>query len=167
MDFNPKICPCVDCASRPEERKEKLTYNWVTPTLATGAAIPPSGYAELAAQGVTHIISCFEAIDDAAFAPEGVKVLWVPQPDDGKPRNSDDLRKIIEFAKSAGVDAKIYAHCHAGCNRGPLAAYLVLRVRGMGSSQAIDAIRKARPQVGFYRNDTYLESVERALEEKK
>ena len=162
-NFNPYICPCVDCESRPQERKEKLTYDWVTPTLATGGSVPTTDFVRLASEGVTHVISCFEAIDDRQFAPAGMSVLWVPQMDDGSPRNPDDLRKVIEFVDGAGSEAKIYAHCHAGHNRGPLAAYLVLRRRGMSKDEAIAAILKARPSVGFYRNATYLESVERAL----
>ena len=118
----------------------------------------------LISQGITHILDMRAEFDDSALY--GIPtLLWLPQEDDGTPRDPKQVWQGIAFALTAlsTPKHKVYAHCLAGVNRGPLETYAILRAFGIPQQEAIDRIRTKRPEVGFYNIPAYIASVEQAL----
>jgi len=134
-------------------------YNWITPRLATGAALSSADDVwVMVRDGITHVIDCRLEFDDTALfvAQHAVAVLWNGTNDDGQMKQPDWFEKSIDFALSAlsKPKVKVYAHCAAGVNRGPSTAYAIMRAIGWSAGEAEKEIRAARPQVGLaYKND--------------
>lgn len=128
-------------------------FSFVTDRLATGGAIQsPADVAALVAAGVTHIVDCQLEFDDTSeFVKSGVTVLWNGVEDDGNPatHGPEWFGKSLAFALPALAlpHNKVYAHCAAGCNRGPSTAMAIMLALGFTSSDAEALIRAARPQV--------------------
>lgn len=145
-----------------------MDFNFVTERIAVGAGIgSKEDLDQLVAAGISHILDMRAEFDDDTLNDARVTILWLPQVDDGSPRPAGQYRRGVEFAFTALGQAhnKIYCHCAAGVNRGPTMCYAVLRAFGITGSDAIQMIMKARPQVGFYHIQNYLDSVERDLQQ--
>jgi protein-tyrosine phosphatase len=143
-----------------------VSFNFVTERIAVGGAIGDiNGLNELIAQGITHIIDMQAEFDDQTLRDSRVTVLWLPQEDDGTPRPPGHYLQGARFAYAmlAIPEHKIYCHCAAGVNRGPTMCYALLRSFGIPKEEAIGMIQKARPQVGFFHQQNYLDSVEKDL----
>lgn len=143
-----------------------MDFNFVNERIAVGAGISSKAdLDELVAQGISHILDMRAEFDDDTLNDPAVTVLWLPQVDDGTMRPPGQYRHGIEFAFSALSQAnrKVYCHCAAGINRGPTMCYALLRGFGVKQDDAIQMIRTARPQVGFYTIPNYLASVEKDL----
>jgi protein-tyrosine phosphatase len=131
-------------------------FDMVTARLATGAAISrPDDVLALAAVGVTHVLDCRDDFDDGPLLSQsGCVYLWNPTPDDGQPKPDLWWRQTLSFAVNAysRLGTCVYAHCAAGINRGPSAAYAIMRACwGLPSAASISMIKIARPQalVGY------------------
>lgn len=134
-------------------------FQFVTERIATGAALSgPEDVQAMVDAGITHVIDCRAEFDDTQLFAENpsISVLWNGVPDDGIPKPPEWFQKSIDFALLALTKphAKVYAHCHAGINRGPSACYAIIRSLGISPADAEAIIRKVRPQVGLaYKND--------------
>ncbi|GAC1521760.1 MAG: hypothetical protein NVS3B1_06390 [Marmoricola sp.] len=128
-------------------------FNLITPRLATGAAISSAAdAATLVAAGITAVVDCRAETDDAPFlVGSGLAYLWNPTQDDGQHKSPDWFAKTLSFALPliAQPHQVVNLHCAAGVNRGPSAAYAVMRALGWSPGDAEAAIRKVRPQVGL------------------
>jgi protein-tyrosine phosphatase len=133
-------------------------FNFATARVATGGLIAtPADVVQLRLAGVTHIVNCQIETDDAPLLQgSGLFYLWNGCEDDGQPKPIDWFAKTIAFALPALNEPrrKVYLHCAGGINRGPSAAYGLLRAFGLGEAIAEGLIRRARPQVGLaYKHD--------------
>ena len=143
-----------------------VDFSWITDRIATGGGISSKADVDvLVGAGVTHIIDMRAEFDDDTLGDPRVQILWLPQQDDNTPRPLKHYRQGIQFAYVAlALPAmKVFAHCAAGVNRGPLMTYALLRGFGIPQQEAIDRIRAKRPQVQFYTVAAYIQSVEQAL----
>ena len=141
-------------------------YNFVTDRIATGGGIgSKADVDQLVAAGITHVIDMRAEFDDNTLGDLRIQILWLPQQDDGTPRPLKHYRQGIQFAYGALAQPspKVYCHCAAGVNRGPLMCYALLRAFGLPQQEAIDRIKAVRPEVGFWHTQVYLDSVEQAL----
>jgi protein-tyrosine phosphatase len=143
-----------------------LDYNWVNQRLAVGAGISNREDMEaLCGAGITNIISMRTEVDDRKFRDGrsllAVGCLWLPQADDGSPRDPRQILEGIEYALEALkiMGSKVYMHCATGTNRGPTQCYAILRAMGFDQSTTIRMIREARPQVNFHNVPSYIDSV--------
>lgn len=133
-------------------------FTKITPRLATGAAINDAAdVAALVAAGITAVVDCRAETDDAPLLTgAGLAYLWNPTQDDGQHKSPDWFAKTLAFALPliSQPHQVVLAHCAAGVNRGPSAAYAVMRALGWTAAAAEATMRAARPQVGLaYKND--------------
>lgn len=146
---------------RPSARPERphtiwRTLCWATPSLAVSGDLPGkatearSMLATWVASGVTDIVDL--RIEDSheqfvgTHAPH-VKYHWLGVDDEGDRRSDEWFEAIAEVAAEILSDPtrKLVVHCHMGANRGPSAAFTALLVNGMSPTDALTAIRTARP----------------------
>jgi protein-tyrosine phosphatase len=128
-----------------------MDFNFVTPRLATGAAISTADDVEaIVAAGITHVIDCRNEFNDGALLAANPKLVYLynPTADDGTTKPSDWFNRSLTFALPALAHPKnkVYAHCAAGVNRGPSTAYCIMRALGFSSDGAKDLIHSARPK---------------------
>lgn len=129
-------------------------FSMVTARLATGAALSsPDDVAALKAAGITHVVDERAEFDDGQLlAGSGLVYLWNPTQDDGQPKPDAWWQANISFALQAysALGTCLLCHCAAGVNRGPSAAYGVIRACwGFVPAAATLLIRTARPQAGI------------------
>lgn len=128
-----------------------IDYNYVTSRLATGGAIRSEEDVQiLIATGITHIINCrteFNEIRHLVNFPT-ITYLWKGIDDDGEAKPVAWFKDCIEFGLAALSQPgnKLYVHCQAGINRGPSAAYAILRALGLSARDAAAIIKRARPE---------------------
>jgi protein-tyrosine phosphatase len=144
---------------------EHADVDWLTDRIAVGGGIfGCTAMREVAAAGITHVISLAEFDETKLAAPHGVAVCWNHADDDGEPKAAAWFERGVDFAKAVLRDrsAKLYVHCAAGIHRGPLMALAVLCAMGWSVEKAMRHIERCRPQVDF--PPVYVESVVRYLE---
>lgn len=143
-----------------------MDMTWVTDRIALGGGIwNAKNMAELAADGVTHVIDMQIEFDDTPLAEgHGVRVLWNPTDDDFLPKPAELLERGVDFAREAlnDAEAKLYIHCAAGVHRAPMMTLAVLGATGWDLEAAMIMIETRRPAVDFA--DVYVESVKRYLD---
>lgn len=146
-----------------------MDMTWVTDRIALGGGIwNAKNMAEVAEEGITHIIDMQIEFDDRPLAePYGVEVLWNPTDDDFLPKPPELLERGVEFALQAlnGNENRLYIHCAAGVHRAPMMTLAVLGATGRDLDEAMVLIETRRPSVDFA--DVYVESVRRYLESQK
>jgi protein-tyrosine phosphatase len=132
-------------------------FSQITERLFVGGQINDADWPVLKAAGITHVIDAQAEREDRAPSAEGISVLWVPQPDDGKhPKPVKWFGDAASFALLAFTtpQAKVLTHCAAGVNRGPSLGYAVLRAQGWSRNDAFALLKAKRPQVNVaYRDD--------------
>ena len=115
--------------------------------------------------GFTHVVCAAEELEPLSqrLAGDRLVVLLSGTDDDGQPKSPSWFAGILRFALAALRDpyAKVYFHCSAGVNRGPSAAYAVLRALGHTRTEAVQLLRAARPKVGIL----YADSADAAIEQ--
>jgi len=129
-------------------------FSIITARLATGARLDSMEDAQqLVASGITHILDLTDAEDDQQFlAGLGLGYLYNPTADDGSEKPAAWWEASLAFAQQAysSLGTCLLCHCSAGINRGPSTSYAVLRACcGLSSTEAVEMIRAARPQVGL------------------
>ena len=135
-------------------------FDFVTPHIATGGAI----WNEVDAQavldaGVTHVVTVARELEDDVRQLLAGRVVHLANGtwDDGTPKRTAWFGRSIDFALAAlasNPEARVLLHCGSGVNRGPSAAYAVLRALGHDAQEACDLITAARPFAGIiYAND--------------
>jgi predicted protein tyrosine phosphatase len=114
--------------------------------------------------GFTHVVCAAEELEALSLRLAGHRLTVLPNgtDDDGQPKSPSWFGRIVSFTLDALRDprAKVYFHCSAGVNRGPSAAYVVLRALGHTPAEAFGLIRDARPKAGIL----YSDSADAALE---
>lgn len=142
-----------------------MDMTWITDRIAVGGGIwVREKMAEVAAEGVTHIIDMQIEFDDTSLAePYGIEVLWNPVDDDFQHKSPSVFRRGVEFASRAFDEngSKLYIHCAAGVHRAPMMTLAVLCAFGWDIDDAMQTIEARRPVVDFA--DVYVESVQRFL----
>jgi protein-tyrosine phosphatase len=143
-----------------------MDISWVTGRIAIGGGIwNADNMAEVAQEGITHIIDMQIEFDDTPLAkPMGIRVLWNPIDDDFQPKPIEVFQRGVSFARAAldEPDTKLYIHCAAGVHRAPMMALAVLCSLGWNLTDAKRRIESRRPMADFA--DVYVKSVTRYLE---
>lgn len=147
------------------EARAVADFQFVTPRLATGAAISsPDDVQQLIAAGITHIIDCRVEFDDGPLlAASGAQYLYDPTADDGQhPKPVSWFQPGIAFALAALAQpkTKVYAHCAAGHNRGPSMCLAIMVALGWTELQAKTAIITVRPAATIIYADDALAAVQ-------
>lgn len=147
----------------------RLEYAWVTPRLAVGPAIfTPENMMRLAAKGVTHVLNLETEFDDSKITgTTGIVAHWLPQPDDLRPKPPQWFEQGVGFVEEAlsRDGSRVYIHCLAGIQRGPMMMLAYLCTTGMEMNDAIHLVASARPEANFPL--VYLRSIQLFLRERK
>jgi protein-tyrosine phosphatase len=132
----------------------------------------PQAVADLAEQGVTHVVNCRPrapvrwsgdlAAERAAFGPG--RVAHAPMRDHGRRQRPAVWAAAACFAARVLDDqphAGVLIHCSAGRRRSAMLAYAVLRLRGHDRARAAALVLRYRPQAELV--PAYVHSVEQWL----
>jgi protein-tyrosine phosphatase len=150
-----------------------VVLSWVGDERIAISGVPsPRAVAQLAGQGVTHVVNCRPrapvrwygdlAAERAAFGPG--RVAHAPMQDHGGPQRPAAWAAAACFAARVLEDqpqAGVLIHCSAGRRRSAMVAYAVLRLRGRDRAQAAALVLRYRPQAQLV--PAYVSSVERWL----
>ncbi len=108
---------------------------------------------EWAEAGITHYIAVHGERDDSEFVHANSNIICIVEgvDDNGTPRDPQWFEDVTSAALEILEDpnAVIMTTCWMGVNRGPSAAYAILRALGWESVPALRAIRTARPIAGI------------------
>ena len=118
---------------------------WVTNRLAFGSAITSWRHVEqLRALGVTHVVNLRHGKHGKKI--QQFKSLWLPFPDDKKPRPAWFYWRALRFCELAFRDenAKVFVMCHHGVCRSASLVYFLLRAEGYDIAQASRLVQLAR-----------------------
>lgn len=102
------------------------------------------------ADGVTDVIDLRGEHSDEAFvathAP-GIEYVWLGTHDDGGSQSDAWFYMGIAAALDALEDPNrtVLVHCHMGINRAPSMVFAILLALGWDATDALEAIRSARP----------------------
>jgi predicted protein tyrosine phosphatase len=148
-----------------------MDAQWVTPKIMVGAALQAADLSDLVAIGITHICDVTMHDDDdflqASQDHPAINCLWIATSDDGQDK-TQVYKPIAVWFLGAWLDpkAKFVFHCDGGCNRGPSACYMALRLLDWLPTAAEEQLRAVRPVL---RNNAgclrYMESAENALKQ--
>lgn len=141
-------------------RQAPLDWAWVTDQVATGA-MPWSTQAvsTLVRAGVTLVVNCSDDLSNPpAEFDHRVRYIYAGVPDDGQWKGPDWFEPIHDaVAPALARGERVYIHCLAGSNRGPSAAYAMLRaVDRYSPGAALDLVANARPRASL----TYVEDAD-------
>ena len=138
-----------------------MSLGWCHNRLAISGSIGVD-VAQLAEEGITHVINCRRDPDYEKRLLEvhkGVVVLWNPTDDDGERKDSEWFHESILFALEVLVNPrhKILVSCCHGNNRAPSTALAILMAQGFSFPAALNMVLDARPGANVrYREDARL-----------
>jgi hypothetical protein len=139
-----------------------MDISWLSDRIAVGGGIwNAENMAQVAAEGITHIIDMQIEFDDTPLAAAyGIEVLWNPTDDDFTLKPAELFQQGVDFARTALAEdgAKLFIHCAAGVHRGPMMALALLGSMGWNLRDAMKLIRSRRAAADF--TDVYVRSVE-------
>lgn len=107
----------------------------------------PRRWRELAAAGVTQVVSLVGETPPPGWLASAATVLWLPVPDRAAPTPAQ-LRagaEFLEAARAAGSGALVY--CGSGIGRSATLYVAWLIKRGKGVAEALEMVRVRRPLV--------------------
>lgn len=139
---------------------------FVSKRLAFGSAIKTKTHLKrLQALGITHVINLRRSNNKRI---QKFSNLWLPFPDDLKPRPRWFYRRTLKFYRKAMKrhDTKLFVMCHHGICRSASLTYFFLRHSGKSRNKAELRIKTARPAarvVPAYREsgEKYLKRMQR------
>ena len=139
---------------------------FVSKRLAFGSAIKTKTHVKkLKALGITHVINLRQSNNRQI---EKFSSLWLPFPDDLKPRPRWFYKRTLKFYRKAMKQrhAKLFVMCHHGICRSASLTYFVLRDSGKSRNKTELRIKAARPTariVPAYREsgEKYLKRIKR------
>lgn len=141
--------------------------------LLLGGEIPgPEHMGWLRDQGVTHIICAAVELNDRRLCDaHDLRYFQLYWHDDRQPKSAGELNYLLVWLSGeqsalveSGRTLRLYVHCAAGCNRGPLVATFLLAARcGLSSEQAWERVKASRPRATAFECLAYRESCEAAL----
>lgn len=129
-----------------------VNWTWVTDQMAVGGvyySVPVA--TKIVAEGFTHIIDCRASIGDLAgmarvpgFA--NISYHYLGTRDDGATKGAEWFGPLVQtgLAILADPTARLLMHCAAGYNRGPSAAYALLRMLGYSMEECFSLIMAKR-----------------------
>ena len=131
--------------------------SWVTDHLLVGGdldarddTLAERQLAELVEVGVTHLVDVRLEWDDLDFVAQrasAIAYLHHGMDDAGQRVPGEWFDKGVGWILAALEEGgTVLAHCHMGINRGPSLGYAVLLAQGWDPVEALDTIRRARPQ---------------------
>jgi protein-tyrosine phosphatase len=116
----------------------------VSKRLAFGSAIKTKTHVKkLKAFGITHVINLRRSNNKQT---QKFSSLWLPFPDDLKPRPLWFYKRTLKFYRKAMKqrDTKMFVMCHHGICRSASLTYFFLRSAGKSRSRAERRIKMAR-----------------------
>jgi membrane-associated phospholipid phosphatase len=119
----------------------------VTPHIILGGRLNRAKAQHLAAQGITAVLDltpeCREPRWPVSVEYKNLQVLDLTLP------SEDQLREGVKFIKDHAGAGTVYVHCALGFSRsaGVLAAYLLDSSAASTAEEAIEMIRRVRPQI--------------------
>lgn len=129
--------------------------SFVTPQLAVGGSLAYDDelaarqVAELVSLGVTHIVDLREEWSDEEFVTaleSSLTYLHLGVDDHGGAMEDDwfdaGVAAVVDAVAGGGT---VLVHCHMGVNRGPSMAFAALLELGWAPTDALEALRAARP----------------------
>jgi len=132
---------------------------WVDSRLAVSGDLPADPTEALEhlryweAEGITHVFDTRGEADDTDFIHEhsDISSYWFGIDDNGTKRPDSWFNQVTQTAGEilANPDNRILVHCHMGINRGPSSLYVIMLAQGWGTTEALSAIRAARPIAGI------------------
>lgn len=141
-----------------------MNFDFITLEIAVGQKIDSHEFAEaLLAAGITHVLNLFAGDQETFWTGP---VLYIPQQDDGTPRDPEQIRAALRYAlplMDEGSNAKLYIHCQWGLGRAPSTCYAVIRGMGISREDAVALINKRRPRCANWNWEQYIPSIEQAL----
>lgn len=132
---------------RRRRQEQPPDYARVAPWLLVGPALDDVGYAQLAREGVTHVLDLRrEASDDPALMRVlDMRWLRVPIEDSAAPSH-EQLAEINEWLDETGGENEpvVYVHCQGGLGRAPTIAIALLMQRGFTRAEAHRFVQTVR-----------------------
>jgi len=142
-----------------------MDLTWITDRIALGGGIWHAGnMAEVAAEGITHIINMQVEFDERSLAqPHNIRVLWNPVDDDFQPKPPEIFQRGVQFAQDTLIQdgTRLFVHCAAGVHRAPMMTLAILGAQGWQIEDAKVHIQQRRYIVDWA--EVYVRSVERFL----
>ena len=131
--------------------------------LVGGSILDASDYLHLVADfGVTHVLSFESECTDHGKVPQARRAE-APFPDTGRPPPHELLCRVVNWLKELPKSGVVlHVHCHLGGSRGPLAAYMALRVRWLMNREAAQKYA-GRRQGGDPIITAYLNAADKAI----
>lgn len=126
-----------------------MDFNWITPEIAVGGALPPAGAARLAEEfGIRRVIDVRAEMSDEReeFMQHGVELLTLPTFDFQviDPAMLEDGIAWMKRALDEGE--KVLVHCQLGIGRSVLLVCCYLVAQGRTAPEAMKLVKDARPQ---------------------
>jgi predicted protein tyrosine phosphatase len=118
---------------------------FVSKRLAFGSAIKTKTHVKkLKALGITHVINLRRSNNRQL---QKFAHIWLPFPDDMKPRPRWFYKRTLSFYRKAMRDrsARLFVMCHHGICRSASLTYFFLRSAGKSRTRAEHRIKTARP----------------------
>jgi len=132
-----------------------MNFDFITARIICGAIPEASSDAVLLQTlGVTCVINCVEEPANKCSKWNGEQ-CFLPQLDDGNPRDTELVKKGIDYFKSS--TGKVYIHCWEERRRAPAMVYAILRSLGMSKESAYSLLIEKRPSCRLLENDQYLQ----------
>lgn len=116
--------------------------------LWVGGALPPEEYQRLQEAGITHIVDLREEApsDHPRLRSLGITRRHVPVSDRGPPSIAQ-LLEIADWLGDRDEGGRLYVHWKGGFGRAATIAVGLLVLRGSALQDAVDLVRKARPEM--------------------
>ena len=113
----------------------------------------PQKLADWHERGLTTLVSLLSEAEGASKLGQsaqrlGVEWFWFDQPNGNNlpPERQGELLRLLEaINRRIDAGAWVVMHCAAGMHRTGMAAYALLRLRGLSPAEALGVIRLARP----------------------
>jgi len=121
---------------------------WVSERLGFGSAVSSwRDVRRLHEMGFTHVIN-LRHCRGYRKKLRSFHRLWLPFPDDKKPRPASFYRDALRFYKRAMEcpTSKVYVMCHHGICRSASMTYFLLRSSGLDCQEAESVVLKVRPR---------------------
>jgi protein-tyrosine phosphatase len=120
----------------------------VSKRLAFGSAICSWQHVrQLHAMGFSHVLN-LRSSKRYKTKLRSFHSLWLPFPDNKKPRPSWFYRDALRFYEHAArrSDSAVFVMCHHGICRSASLTYFLLRASGLASTRAQNAVLRVRPR---------------------